>query len=146
MGVAAGPRGGRSEGKEKGCDGCRVPLPWTSEGPSFGFGPGGADLPQPPWFADVSVAAQDGHPDSTLTLYRRALALRRELMGPEELTWVADPAGEDVIHVERPGGWRCVTNLGSHPVALPDGEVLITSEPLVGGRLPADATAWCRAG
>ena len=35
---------------EKGRDGCRVPLPWTSDGPSHGFGAGDAHLPQPDWF------------------------------------------------------------------------------------------------
>ena len=41
----------RSRGAEKGRDGCRVPLPWTAVGPSFGFGPGAAHLPQPAWLA-----------------------------------------------------------------------------------------------
>jgi alpha-glucosidase len=32
---------------DKGRDGCRVPLPWTKTGSSFGFGSAGAHLPQP---------------------------------------------------------------------------------------------------
>ena len=34
----------RSRGAEKGRDGCRVPLPWTAGGTSFGFGPGPAQV------------------------------------------------------------------------------------------------------
>jgi alpha-glucosidase len=35
-----------------------------------------------------------------------------------------------------------VVAMGSAPVPLPPGEVLLASDPLVGGRLPADAAAW----
>ena len=75
------PRGGHGTGRA----GCRVPLPWTRTGSSFGFGDDGAHLPQPAWFGADSVEAQDGDHDSTLTLYRRALALRHELQSGEEL-------------------------------------------------------------
>ena len=71
----------------KGRDGCRVPLPWTTTGPSYGFGAGGAWLPQPTSFASYAVEAQDGAEGSTLELYRTALALRRRLLDGEELTW-----------------------------------------------------------
>ncbi|BBJ44305.1 alpha-glucosidase [Streptomyces antimycoticus] len=62
-------------------DGCRVPLPWTRSGESYGFGPGGSWLPQPDDWSGLSVEAQTGDPGSTLELYRGALALRRELPG-----------------------------------------------------------------
>ncbi|MGH3414276.1 MAG: glycoside hydrolase family 13 protein, partial [Marmoricola sp.] len=68
---------------DKGRDGCRVPIPWTPDGPSYGFGSGTAHLPQPEWFGPLSVASQDADPGSTLNLYRTALRLRRELLGPE---------------------------------------------------------------
>ena len=51
---------------EKGRDGCRVPLPWTPTGPSFGFGPGPAQPPQPAWFAGYAGSLQADDPDSTL--------------------------------------------------------------------------------
>ena len=35
-------RSSAPQGVEKGRDGCRVPLPWTHDGPSFGFGSGSA--------------------------------------------------------------------------------------------------------
>ncbi|MZG14087.1 alpha-amylase, partial [Streptomyces sp. SID5914] len=93
-------------------DGCRVPLPWTTEGPSYGFGAGGAWLPQPPSFAAYAVQAQDGVAGSTLELYRTALRLRRKLLDGESLTWSDDvPAG--VLRFDRSDGWRCVTNLSA---------------------------------
>ncbi len=135
----------RSGRTVKGRDGCRVPLPWTSTGSSYGFGADGAHLPQPSWFADVAVDVQEADPASTLNLYRAALRLRRELAAPERLTWHDSPGGaEAVVHFERPGGWHSVTNFGDPPVVLPKGEVLLSSAPLEDGRLPGDATAWVR--
>jgi alpha-glucosidase len=118
-----------------------VPLPWTSGGPSFGFGPNGAHLPQPAWFADTAVDVQDGQADSTLEFYRAALRLRRELQGSEELAW-ADGTADDVLHFVRPGGWHCITNFGSSHVALPAGTCRISSGPLRAGDLPPGTTAW----
>ncbi|MEV4950280.1 glycoside hydrolase family 13 protein [Streptomyces sp. NPDC053755] len=86
----------RGEGQDGLRDGCRVPLPWTAEGPSLGFGPAGAWLPQPPEWAALSVAAQSGDPGSTLELYRSALRLRREhpaLGAGEAVEWLDAPAG-----------------------------------------------------
>ncbi|MFE2041551.1 glycoside hydrolase family 13 protein [Streptomyces sp. NPDC059477] len=127
---------------QKGRDGCRVPLPWTSAGPSYGFGAAGSWLPQPGWFGRYAAQAQDGVAGSTLELYRTALRLRRKLTEGETLTWAADtpPA---VLSFARTDGWRCVTNLSAAPVPLPPGEVLVTSGPLTDdGRLGPDTTAW----
>jgi alpha-glucosidase len=55
----------RNHKVDKGRDGCRVPLPWTNGGPSFGFGTGSAHLPQPNWFAAKSVEALSGVADIT---------------------------------------------------------------------------------
>jgi alpha-glucosidase len=118
-----------------------VPLPWTTTGPSYGFGAGGAWLPQPERFAAYAVEAQDGVEGSTLELYRRALRLRRKLLDGEEMRWAPDaPAG--VLHFARSDGWRCVANLSAGTVDLPPGEVLLTSAPLESGRLAPDTTAW----
>ncbi|MET9447364.1 glycoside hydrolase family 13 protein [Streptomyces cinerochromogenes] len=126
----------------KGRDGCRVPLPWTTTGPSYGFGPGASWLPQPGYFAAYAVEAQTGAEGSTLELYRTALRLRRKLLAGETLTWTPDaPAG--VLDFSRTEGWRSVTNLGAEPVPLPPGEVLLSSTPLPEGRvLPPDTTVW----
>ncbi|WP_420311337.1 glycoside hydrolase family 13 protein [Streptomyces sp. YS-B37] len=125
----------------KGRDGCRVPLPWTTTGPSYGFGAGPAWLPQPASFAAYAVEAQDGTEGSTLELYRTALRLRRKLLDGEALTWADSPPG--VLHFARSDGWRCVTNLSGAPVALPPGELLLGSEPAAGERqLAPDTTVW----
>ncbi len=50
------PRFINTDGEDVGRDGCRVPLPWTAEGTSLGFGSNGAHLPQPDWFADYAAA------------------------------------------------------------------------------------------
>ncbi|WP_026377683.1 glycoside hydrolase family 13 protein [Aestuariimicrobium kwangyangense] len=131
----------RSRGTAKGRDGCRVPLPWTPDGPSFGFGPGGAQPPQPAWFGRYAVSVEADDPDSTLSMYRRALSLRRSLTSEEEFAWVSDP-DESVLHFVRPGGWHCVSNFGGAPVELPHGTVAVSSVRLEDGRLPRDATAW----
>ncbi len=125
----------------KGRDGCRVPLPWTAGGPSYGFGAGGAWLPQPRWFASFAVETQAGREGSTLELYRTALRLRRKLLDGETLTWAEAPEG--VLHFARSEGWRCVTNVSHAPVPLPPGEVLLVSVPLPhDGTLPPDTTVW----
>ncbi|MFF4786323.1 glycoside hydrolase family 13 protein [Streptomyces griseorubiginosus] len=125
----------------KGRDGCRVPLPWTTTGPSYGFGAGGAWLPQPEWFAEYAVEAQDGTEGSTLELYRTALRLRRKLLQGEDLTW-SDTAPAGVLDFVRHDGWRCVTNLSETAVPLPEGEVLLVSGPSADGLLGPDTTVW----
>ncbi len=137
----------RNTGVEIGRDGCRVPLPWTAGGTSFGFGPAGAaapHLPQPEWFADYAVEVEAGVPGSTLELYRTALRLRRELQGAETLEWL-EASGPSVLAFARPGGWRTVTNFGDDAVPLPAGDVLVASGPLRGdGALPGATTVWLR--
>jgi alpha-glucosidase len=131
----------RSLGAEVGRDGCRVPPPWTDSGPSFGFGPAGSHLPQPPWFADYAVTLQQRDPGSTLELYRGALALRRALQTTERLEWL-DTGRADVLRFRRPGGWEVVTNFGAEPYPLDRVDAAITSLPLDGDRLPGEATVW----
>ena len=77
-------------------------------------------------------------------------ALRRQLpeLGDGTLTWLDAPA--QVLAYSRPGGgggaeFQSWTNFGSEPVALPAGEVLISSGDLVDGQLPADTTVWLKA-
>ena len=132
----------RTGGTVKGRDGARVPLPWSTDGPSFGFGAGAAHLPQPAWFREYAVDAQESDPGSTLALYRRALALRARLQTGEGVEFV--DRGPHVLEFVRDGGWRSVTAFG-RPAALPPGEVLLASARLEDERvLPADATAWIR--
>lgn len=124
----------------KGRDGCRVPLPWEKTGTSFGFGSGSAHLPQPNWFGGFSVEFEESQEDSTLKLYRNALALRKQLLTTETLEWV--PSKRKVVHFRRENGWHNITNFGKKAIELPAGTVQLTSAPLVDGKLPGNATAW----
>ncbi|PKI91485.1 alpha-amylase [Actinomycetales bacterium SN12] len=129
-----------------GRDGCRVPLPWSAEGSSFGFGSDGAHLPQPSWFAEYAVDVEEADPASTLALYRKALGLRRQLQTEEKLDW-RETGRADVLHFVRPNGWQVVTNFGTEPFDLGDDAdaVVLSSQPLRDGALPAEATAWLKA-
>jgi alpha-glucosidase len=137
----------RSGRTAKGRDGCRVPLPWTADGPSYGFGTGAAHLPQPAWFRQDAVSRQEGDESSTLSLYRAALRLRRQLLCAEELSWFGESdTSTTVLHLARPGGWQSVTNFGAESVPLPSGVVLLSSDALTSdGLLPGDTTVWLRA-
>jgi alpha-glucosidase len=133
-------------GANIGRDGCRVPLPWTPTGDSYGFGPdGGAPtwLPQPAEFGELSVSAQEGDPASVLTLYRAALKIRtgHPALGDGQLEWLE--AGDTVLAFRREPGFACWVNLGSEPVALPHGAtLLLASQELSDGQLPPDTAAW----
>ncbi len=136
------PQWFRGEGKFKSRDGCRVPLPWSASGPSFGFGPGGSHLPQPSWYSRYAVEVQDGTPGSTLELYRSALALRRKLISGEKLSWL--PSATGTLWFEREGGWSSITNFTDQEMELPPGELLIASEDISAGKLPANSTVWLK--
>jgi len=140
----------RSGGIDPGRDGCRVPLPWSGTSAPYGFSIGlnGAApptwLPQPDDWAELTVAQQSSDPTSTLHLYRDVLARRRmePSLGDGPLTWLE--SDDDVLAFAR-GDVICVVNLGTEPSPLPaHSDVLLTSGPLSGGRLPADTAAWLR--
>jgi alpha-glucosidase len=134
-------------GRRHGRDGCRVPLPWTSE-PATNFGFSGLSepalpwLPQPPEWGSLSVAAEAGQPGSMLELYRAALRLRRELasLGEGELTWLDSPA--DVLAFQRGSGFVCCVNLGRHDYTLPEGWTILLASAAVSGELPSDTAVW----
>ncbi|MFK4851745.1 glycoside hydrolase family 13 protein [Microbacterium sp. ZW T6_19] len=131
-------RGGEFDGL--GRDGCRVPLPWTASGSSFGFG-GDAHLPQPAWFADYAVDVEAADPASTLSLYREALRLRRRLQADETLEWI-ETGRADVLRFARPNGWQVVTNFGSESFDLGADAADVVLGPVTEGALPGDSTVW----
>ena len=133
----------RSRGFDVGRDGCRVPLPWSSSGPSLGFGPGPAHLPQPGWMARYAVTEQENDPGSTLNLYRLALQLRRRLLEGEDLQW-RTTGRPDVLRFARHGGFEVVTNFGPTDAPLDGGQVLLSSGEMRHDVLPAETTVWLR--
>ncbi len=131
----------RSGHTSKGRDGCRVPVPWTKNGPSYGFGTGEAWLPQPKSFSGISVEAQTGKSGSMLELYRLALRTRRQHLIADETIEMLEE-GDTVVAFQRGSGVQCWTNLGSEAVPLPsDIKVLIASDPL-DKQLPANTSVW----
>jgi alpha-glucosidase len=78
-----------------------------------------------------------------LTLYQRALALRRAHFAADEVhDWI--DLGDEVIAFRRGSGVICVVSFGRNAVRLPEGEVLLASVPGVSDTLPSDAAVWVR--
>lgn len=141
----------RTAGREIGRDGCRIPLPWTTDpSTAFGFSPASHDepwLPVPADWGRHAASAQEGDPDSTLAHYRHLLGHRRLLDRDAPLEW--ELADSDELVVYRRGRVLVALNVTGHDVALPEHltagtEVIITSvrghdHP---GTVPADACTW----
>jgi alpha-glucosidase len=137
------PTFARTQGELWGRDGCRVPIPWESEAPAYGFSPTGESwLPQPPEWAALARDAQADVAGSTLEMYRLALRLRRELrLGTGELEWL--DVGPTALAF-RNGPVTVVANLGHDAVDVPRGQILLTSSPLDAASLAADEVVWVR--
>jgi len=137
----------RSGHTDRGRDGCRVPLPWSGDAAPFGFsGPEAKAspwLPQPASWKQVTAAAQGQDPESMLSLYREALALRRDTVSrlPTEVSWI--DAGADVLAFSRSEAFTCLMNFSDTPIDLPaTHRVLVSSDVVTGGKLPPNAGVW----
>lgn len=140
----------RSNGTDRGRDGARVPIPWSGDRPPYGFTtapPEACWLPQPEGWGRYTVAAQREDPDSMLSLYRRALRLRRDhpVAAHGTLRWHS-PADAPYLAFSR-GGLTCVVNLGSAALDLDrlgfSGRPVLASTALPHlGELPVDACVW----
>jgi alpha-glucosidase len=135
----------RSGRTERGRDGCRIPLPWEGRTAPYGFSATpGTWLPMPGDWADRTVEAQLEDQGSTLSLYRRALELRRAFTGTE-VQWYGAPPG--CFAFRRKGsGLICGLNTSDTQVSLPQGQLLLASGPLPPGddALPPDTAVWLR--
>lgn len=135
----------RTNHQTVGRDGCRVPLPWEADAPSYGFGPTDASwLPQPQVWGELALDRQRGVPGSTYELYREALRLRAtHRLGRGSVQWVGP--GAEVVEF-RNNDLLVLTNFGAAPAPLPAGcEPLLSSEPLTAdGDVPQDVTVWAR--
>ncbi|MCJ0700791.1 glycoside hydrolase family 13 protein [Frigoribacterium faeni] len=134
----------RTGGERYGRDGCRVPLPWESAAPAFGFNSTGASwLPQPSDWSTYARDEQTGVTGSTLELYRLALRLRSEIgLGTSDIVWLDDYSDEVVAF--RSAGVTVLANLGEVAVELPLGDVLLSTMSLDGPALPPNAAVWLR--
>lgn len=144
----------RTEGAELGRDGCRVPLPWTTDPQtSFGFSPG--PDPAPPWMPQPdtwgrwAADLQAADPTSMLALVRSATHLRRRLddLLRAPLEWIEFGVTEVLAY--RRGEMVVVVNTGPTPVDLPDHltdgrRVALSSVPghTTVEVVPPDAAVW----
>lgn len=132
----------RTGREQYGRDGCRVPIPWESAAPSYGFGASTASwLPQPEIWGRLAHDRQLSDPDSTYSLYRTAIALRRSReLGAGGLEWLDGYAPE--VLAFRNGDTIVLANMGTEAVPLPEGDLLLASAPIEARTLPADTAVW----
>ena len=141
-----------TNGTEIGRDGCRVPLPWTTEKTgSFGFSAidGAAPwMPQPDDWGIYGADSQAQDPTSMLRHYRSVIAIRAQHgLAHGELTWVIKDH-PTVLAFER-GSVLVVVNFGATHVLL---DTSITKHRSViassvlghtdAGNLPANSALW----
>lgn len=128
----------------RGRDGCRVPMPWSGDGPPFGFGPDGSRpwLPQPAEWVARTAQSEAADPGSTLSLYREALRIRRSrLAGSEPFGWLPSPSG--TLLFARGERLRCAVNFSGAPMMLPPGRsTLLASAPVSGDALEPEGAVW----
>jgi alpha-glucosidase len=150
----------QQSGLHYGRDGCRVPIPWEADAPAYGFSASGESwLPQPKSWArfarDRQPAPQEvgefASTTNTLSLYRRALELRRiNQFGEGTLAWLDGYDPETIAFTIT--ALRTITvviNLGTTAIALPAMKPLVFSErpwldqPLP--ELPPNTAIWMTA-
>ncbi len=149
----------RTQGAERGRDGCRIPMPWAADEPGLGFSPVGHDagtqesgaadpwLPQPDSYNRYAADQQVGVEGSAFELYRSLLSHRAEReLGRGRLDWATANAPAEGVLSYTNGTLQVLANLGSVPVEVPAGmSVLAASGPAVrtdDGMLLPDAALW----
>ncbi|MEZ5085438.1 MAG: glycoside hydrolase family 13 protein [Tessaracoccus sp.] len=136
----------RSGGKEKGRDGCRVPLPWEGTEPPFGFSPANANaapwLPQPDIWRNYAVEHQLRDDQSMLRLYEKLLHIRTENQAwtGTEFEWLPSPDG---VLTFRRGSLVCAVNFSDEPASVVhEGRLLAASHSYDGQELPPNSAVW----
>lgn len=142
------PTYARTNGERIGRDGCRVPLPWVADATeSNGFNNTGKSwLPQPANYRVFARNLQEGVAGSTLELYKRLLKVRKEFnLGAGAFSWVDDYDSETSLSYLN-NGVLVITNFSGDPIALPAGELLVTTQHdlTIEGVLEHDQTVWLK--
>lgn len=140
-----------TNGRRKGRDGCRIPLPWTTAAANnHGFSAGAGRvaepwLPQPAGWGRYGVDRQTSDATSMLTLYRRLITARRDHLGDADLEVVERP-DDDPLVVLRRDQVLVACNTSPGPVELAEGRgravLLTTGADSAGGVVPPDTTVW----
>ena len=140
----------RSGGSDKGRDECRVPIPWSSTIPNYGFGSGTPWLPQPMHWEQYAMDVERQDPGSSWALYKKSLSLRHShpaLGGEGVITWIDAPVG--VMRFTREPGLEVVVNTTESELSIPIEATSILLESaegssFQGGQLviSANTTIW----
>ena len=85
-----------------------------------------------------------------LNLYRTAIRLRAQLLtatGSQTIESIDQNQGvltytRSALLDGKPAHLVCITNFSLQPVDVPEGRVILTSEPLVEGKIPTDTSIW----
>lgn len=142
----------RTNGKQKGRDGARAPLPWNGDSTPFGFTTGTPWLPLTDSWKELTVEKQSSEPKSALNLFRNALRLRAEhLISQGEISWLESPEhgsmGSSLLAFQR-GNVSIFMNLTDTPIeAKITGRLLLMSAGTIDARdgkmtIPAVSTIW----
>jgi alpha-glucosidase len=140
----------RSEGKDLGRDGARIPIPWSRNDVNFGFSTGAPWLPIPTEYEEHAMDVELADPTSFLELYRKSLTLRKlHGLGKDiGIEWQEAPEG--VIYFTRGQDFVLLANTTDQKIDLEisaTASVIHASGPgtLISGRtitLPANTTIW----
>jgi alpha-glucosidase len=143
----------RTNGKEIGRDGCRIPLPWSADpATSDGFSPTKHTepwLPLPAGWGGYAADRQDVDPASTLALYRHLMGQRRTLDTGAPLEWVLTDSDEVVAFLR--GDVLVVLNVTDRDVSLPNdlvGDRIVVLSSVRDHRdasvVPGNSCTWSR--
>lgn len=140
-----------SGNKERGRDGCRVPLPWkASEGGAFGFSSNAkitrdeSWLPQPLNWGHFSAEKQENSTDSMLHLYRKAIGIRKALPSLKGASFRWRESSPDTFEFTRgeDDAFLCIVTFETGRSLPIDYEVLLSSQDLDSGFVPPNTTVW----
>ncbi len=127
----------RTNGKQKGRDGARVPMPWSGETSPFGFTNGKPWLPLQNDWKEFTVEHELADLNSSLNLYKRALELRKEyFLGSGELTWTRT---NGLLSYKR-GKVEVLINISDQEIPI-SGKVILASQT-VADVLPPATAIW----
>ena len=142
------PTFSRTKGERVGRDGCRVPLPWEANGGvSFGFNSTGKSwLPAPATYKKYARDVQEGVAGSTLELYKKLIATRKNLaLGSGEFRWAPEySSANSLAYVNN--GVLVLSNFGPELITVPAGEIIVSTQSSLtaGGQLEANQSAWIK--
>ena len=112
-----------ARGDRIGRDGARTPIPWSGEAPGFGFTTGDAWMPFDYQAVTRNIESLAADPESILSIYKRLIAVRREIRPrvAGRASWPESPADLVVVNQPLDDGRTLVVacNTSDDPVRLP---------------------------